>query len=822
MEHQGKPEEPQTTEAEAQETSPAQPTSRNGDQDEEVRVPAILPLLPLRNTVVFPGMMLPLVIGREASVQLIDDVVSGDRLVALVAQRSAEVEHPARPDLFDVGCMGMVAKMVRFPDQTVRVIVHGLTRIHVGEFVRQQPYPLVKAEEAKETVQASTKIDILVRNLLSEFHRYAELSAHVPDEMEVMLVNIEEPGRQADMVASSLNIPMEPRQEVLEELDVEQRLTAVVALLAREVEMAEVSSKIREETHSEMGKAQREYFLRQQLKAIQKELGEEDERTVEINELREKLEKANPPEDVRTEAERELDRLSKMPPGSAEHTVSRTYMDWIVSLPWNVSTEDNLDIEAAERVLNEDHSDLEKIKERILEYLAVLKLKKDMKAPILCFVGPPGVGKTSLGRSIARSLGRKFARLSLGGVRDEAEIRGHRRTYIGALPGRIIQTMRKVGSNNPLIMLDEIDKLGSDFRGDPSSALLEVLDPEQNSTFTDHYLDVAFDLSRVMFITTGNVLETVPPPLRDRMEILRLPGYTLAEKTEIATHYLVPKQLDEHGLRAEEVQIEAGAIKRVVEDYTREAGVRNLEREIATICRKIAKDKARGKQEPVRVTAETIPQLLGPAKFYQEVAERTGIPGVVTGLAYTETGGDILFIEASAMPGKHRFMLTGQLGEVMKESAEAALTYIRTNGTAFKISKDFFEKHDIHIHVPAGATPKDGPSAGVAITLSLLSMVKGRPVEPNVAMTGEITLRGKVLPVGGIKEKVLAAHRAGIKTILVPLHNQKDLEDIPADVREQLEFHFCDTMQDAIDLALPGVRSGNARGSAKQERRAAG
>ena len=794
------------------------------DFHEDLAVPGTLPVLPIRDGVAYPWMVLPLTFGREQSVQLIDNVVAGDRLVAIVAQRSPDIEQPGREDVFDTGCMAMIVKMMRFPDLTVRVLAQGVKRIHIGPFVQVQPYPVAEVTEAIETVRRSTNLEALARSALSEFQRYAELSGQVPPDLHIMLMNIEEPGRRADIIASSLNVPVAEKQAVLELLDVERRLEKVVRLLSGEVEVAELSSKMKQEVHSEMGKAQREYYLREQMKAIQKELGEGGEREVEIQELRERLEQANPPADVRPEAERELSRLAKMPPGSAEHTVSRTYLDWIVSLPWNVSTEDNLDIAAAEAVLNEDHSDLAKIKERILEYLAVRKLKKDLKGPILCFVGPPGVGKTSLGRSIARALGRKFARLSLGGVHDEAEIRGHRRTYIGALPGRIIQTIRKAASNNPLIMLDEVDKLGHDFHGDPSSALLEVLDPEQNNTFTDHYLDVAFDLSRAMFITTGNVLETIPPPLRDRMEILRLPGYTPAEKVEIATGYLIPKQLDEHGLRPEEAQFEVGALARIVADYTREAGVRNLEREVATVCRKIAKGRASGKEEPVCVTAESLAEFLGPPRFYQEIAERTGAPGVVTGLAWTETGGDILFIEASMMPGKNRFKLTGQLGDVMKESAEAALSYVRSNSGGFGITDDFFEKHDIHVHVPAGATPKDGPSAGVAMTLALLSLVKGRPVASQVAMTGEITLRGRVLPVGGIKEKVLAAHRAGITTVLLPQHNQRDLDDIPAEVREQLAFRSCDTIQDAIDAALPGLKSDGGQSPVQptnEERKAA-
>jgi len=617
-----------------------------------------------------------------------------------------------------------------------------------------------------------------------------------------MAMNLEEPGALADLIASILNIPLEDKQTLLETLDVKARLEKANLFLTKELSVLELSSKIQSQVREGIDKSQREYFLREQLKAIQKELGEKDERTVEIEELRQRLTQAKLPPEAMKEGERELDRLAKMPPAAAEYTVSRTYLEWLIDLPWAVSTADNLDISQAQKVLDEDHYDLEKVKKRILEYLAVRKLKADMKGPILCFVGPPGTGKTSVGKSIARALGRKFIRMSLGGVRDEAEIRGHRRTYVGALPGRVIQGIRKAGSNNPVFMLDEIDKLGMDFRGDPSAALLEVLDPEQNYAFSDHYIDVAFDLSKVMFITTANILDPIPPALRDRMEVLDLPGYTEEEKLKIAKEFLVPKQLEAHGLTDTHIKFEDGAIRRLTLEYTREAGVRNLEREIANICRAVAKRVAEGQEGLAIIRAEDVPAYLGPVKFFSEVAERTSEPGVATGLAWTPTGGDILFVEATRMKGRKTFSLTGQLGEVMKESAQAALSYVRARAKALKIPEDFFDHSDIHIHVPAGAIPKDGPSAGVTMFTALTSLLTGRPVRSDVALTGEITLRGLVLPVGGIKEKVLAANRAGITTVILPKRNEKDLEEVPEEVKKRMKFHFVQRMDEVIDLAL--------------------
>jgi ATP-dependent Lon protease len=644
------------------------------------------------------------------------------------------------------------------------------------------------------------------------------MAPNLPAELAIMAMNLDDPGVLADLIASTLNIPLEDKQAILETLEVKERLAKVNVLLNKELSVMELGSKIQSEVREGIDKTQREYFLREQLKAIQKELGEKDERTVEIEELRQRLIQAKLPPEAMKEAERELDRLAKMPPAAAEYTVARTYLDWLIDLPWAVSTEDNLDISQAQKVLDEDHYDLEKVKKRILEYLAVRKLKADMKGPILCFVGPPGTGKTSLGKSIARALGRKFIRMSLGGVRDEAEIRGHRRTYVGALPGRIIQGIRKAGSNNPVFMLDEIDKLGMDFRGDPSSALLEVLDPEQNYSFSDHYLEVPFDLSKVMFITTANILDPIPPALRDRMEVLDLPGYTEEEKLGIAKDFLVPKQIEAHGLSKENIKFEDQALRRIALEYTREAGVRNMEREIANICRGVARKVAEGQKGLTVVEAESVPSFLGPAKFFSEVAERTSEPGVATGLAWTPTGGDILFIEATRMKGRKGFNLTGQLGEVMKESAQAALSYVRAKAKTLKIPENFFDSSDIHIHVPAGAIPKDGPSAGVTIFTAITSLLTGRPVRNDVAMTGEITLRGLVLAVGGIKEKILAARRAGITTVILPKRNEKDLQEVPEQVKKDMKFHFVQRMDEVIRIALKPKPNSKAKPKPKSKK----
>jgi len=764
-------------------------------------IPEELPILPLKDTVVFPKMMVPLMVSQERYVKLIDDALRGDRMVALVSLKNPEATEPKREDLCGIGTAALILKMFKMPDGGLRFMAQGLSRVMLGEFTQREPYPRAKILVLPEREPTGKEIEALTLNLRNQFQKAVELAPYLPQELAVVAVNIEHPGDLADFVASALNIPLQEKQEILETLEVKERLEKATVFLNRQLEILELSNKIQSELKSEMDRAQREYYLREQLKAIQRELGEKDERTREVEELQERIERAGMPEEVKREALRELDRLRRMPPAAAEYTVSRTYLDWLVELPWSRSSEDNLDVKQAAQVLDEDHYDLEKVKQRILEYLAVRKLKPDAKGPILCFVGPPGTGKTSLGRSIARALGRQFVRISLGGVRDEAEIRGHRRTYVGALPGRIIQGIRRAGTNNPVFMLDEVDKLGADFRGDPSAALLEVLDPEQNHAFVDHYLDVPFDLSRVMFITTANVLDPIPPALRDRMEVLELPGYSEEEKLEIAKRYLIPRQLAEHGLSEEMLRFEDEAIYRIIRDYTREAGLRNLEREIGAICRAVARKVAEGSSEPVTVDPERVAEFLGPPKFFPEVAERTSIPGVATGLAWTPSGGEIIFVEATRMPGRGGLILTGHLGEVMRESAQAALSYVRSRAQELGISEDF-RRYDIHVHVPAGAIPKDGPSAGTAIFTALVSLLRGRPVRPDVAMTGEITLRGAVLPVGGIKEKVLAARRAGIRRVILPKHNAKDLEDVPAHLREGVEFAFVERVDEVLPLTL--------------------
>jgi ATP-dependent Lon protease len=695
--------------------------------------------------------------------------------------------------------------MLRYPDRSVRILVQGLRRIETVEFVEHEPYLRARVRLLHDVAQASSELDALQAHMVSQFAKFVSMTPYLPDELQVVVMNIKDPGKVTDLIASNLNIAVEEKQELLSALEVRTRLERLSTILNREIELLELGHKIQSQVQSELNKNQKEFYLRQQLRAIQKELGEGDPRATELEELREKLDAAELPQAAREAADRELERLKVIPPESAEHSVVRTYLEWLASLPWSIGTTDNLDLTHARQVLDEDHFDLEKIKDRILEHLAVRRLKQDGKSPILCFVGPPGVGKTSLGRSIARAMGRKFVRLSLGGVRDEAEIRGHRRTYVGALPGRIVQNLRTAGANNPLFMLDEIDKLGMDFRGDPASALLEVLDPEQNATFQDHYLDVAFDLSRVMFVTTANVLDTIPPPLRDRMEVIELAGYTEEEKLEIAKRHVIPKQLREHGLGPEQLRFEDDAIVLIARAYTREAGLRNLEREIGRVCRKVARAVTEGRTEPVVCTPEKLHEYLGAERFFSEVAERTEEPGVAVGLAWTPAGGDILFVEATRMPGKKGLTLTGSLGDVMKESAQAALSYVRSRAERLGLAPDFFEASDLHVHVPSGAIPKDGPSAGVTLTTALASLLTGRPLRANLAMTGEVTLRGRVLPVGGIKEKVLAARRAGIDTVILPRRNEKDLEDVPESARAAMRFHFVDTMDEVLDLALtPG------------------
>jgi ATP-dependent Lon protease len=761
-----------------------------------------LAILPLKMGVVYPNAMMPITIGQERSIKLVDDALVKEKIIGIVPVKNADIEVPNPEDLYTMGCSAHILKMMKLPENHMSVLVQGQSRIHIKEYTQTLPYLKAKIDIIKEEFEKEVETEALMVSIKNLFQKAVELSPHIPAEVGILVMNMDNPGTLADLIASNFNISVGEKQEILEILDIKKRLEKVVSILNKELQVLELGGKIQGELKKEMDKNQREYYLREQLKAIQRELGEEDERTVEVTELKEKIEKAKMPKEVNEVAQKELDRLSKIPPAAAEYTVSRTYLDWLIELPWSVATKDNLDIDEAQKVLDEDHYGLEKVKKRILEYLAVRKLKADMKGPILCFVGPPGTGKTSLGKSIARALGRKFIRMSLGGVRDEAEIRGHRRTYVGALPGRIIQGIKKAGSHNPLFMLDEIDKLGMDFRGDPSSALLEVLDPEQNFSFSDHYLEVPFDLSNVMFITTANILDTIPPALRDRMEILELPGYTEEEKLMIAQKYLEPRQLEAHGLTSENLNFEDDAIKAIISGYTREAGLRNLEREIATICRGVAKEYAQGKKEAVVVSKEGLHDFLGPIKFFSEIAERTSVPGVATGLAWTPTGGDIIFVEATKMKGKKSLTLTGSLGDVMKESAQAALSYIRSNSKDLSVPEDFFEENDIHLHVPAGAIPKDGPSAGVTMFAALTSLLTDRSVRSDIAMTGEITLRGLVLPVGGIKEKVLAAKRAGLNRIILPKKNENNLEEIPENVKKGMKFYFIEKMDQVIEHAL--------------------
>ncbi|HOP56028.1 MAG TPA: endopeptidase La [bacterium] len=769
---------------------------------DENRIPEILPILPLRETVIFPSMVAPVVVGRERSIRLIDEVAVGSKMFGVVAQKDSQAEDPTPEQIYNIGTLCTIIRMLKFPDGTTRLLLQGISRIRINQMLETEPYFKAQVEPIQEVYELTIEIQGLMRNVLDLFQKVVSMAPYLAEEAYITAMNIQEPNRLADFIAANLNISIAQKQEILETIDVKERLQKVTYFLNSEVQILEVGKQIQSEIKTEMDKRQREYILREQLKAIQKELGEVDEQTKEINELREKIEQAGMPEEVRREAERELDRLSQMMPGAAEYTVSRTYLDWLINLPWSKSTEDNLDIERAKEILDEDHYDLEKVKNRILEFLAVRKLKNDTHGPILCFVGPPGVGKTSLGMSIARAMGREFVRISLGGVRDEAEIRGHRRTYVGALPGRIIQAIRKAGTNNPVFMLDEIDKLGLDFRGDPAAALLEVLDPQQNSKFVDHYLDVPFDLSKVFFITTANMLDTIPPALLDRMEVITLPGYTEYEKLEIAKRYLIPRQISENGLKPDMVTFDEEAIKKIIREYTREAGVRNLEREIGSVLRKIAQKVAQGETGPFNITVNDIEKYLGIPRYHFGLAGERDEIGVATGLAWTEAGGDILFIEAALVPGKGGLILTGKLGEVMQESARAALTYVRSKSEEWGIESNFFEKWDIHIHVPAGAIPKDGPSAGVTMATALASAIRKIPVRKDIGMTGEITIRGKVLPVGGIREKVLAAHRAGLKTVMLPKDNERDLEDVPQIVKDDIDFIFIEHADEAINLAL--------------------
>ncbi len=815
---------------------------RRGTQDERLNIPDVLPVLPLKDTVVYPFAVQPLGVGQERSIRLIDDVMRGNRLVVLVAQKSAEMEQAGPGDIFMMGTVARIARMIRMPDGTIQIIVQGLERVAIGEFTQTRPYLIAGVTVRPDVQEVDDETEAIKRNVVNYFQRLVALVQNVPEGVAAATLNLEEPRQVVYVIATFVQMELELRQQLLELDSVRAKLEQLSSYLAHELEIFELGRKIQTSAQEEMGKVQREYLLREQLKAIQRELGEESEEQATINELRIKIDEAHLPDEALKEANRELSRLEKLPTVSPEYSIIRTYLELLVSLPWSKTTGERIDVPHAREVLDQDHYDLEKIKERILEYLAVRRLKEERLAekaaseaeaeqeqeagqrhstqplhsaeatrqinrePILCFVGPPGVGKTSLGQSIARALGRKFARMSLGGIRDEAEIRGHRRTYIGAMPGRIIQTLRRVEANDPVIMLDEVDKVGADWRGDPSSALLEVLDPEQNYNFRDNYLDLAFDLSHVMFIATANSLEPIPAPLRDRMEILSLSGYTEEQKLHIARNYLLPKQIEANGLNKDELTVDDEALKRVARDYTREAGVRNLEREIGSLCRKIARQVAEGKATPIHVTAGDVVEHLGRPRFQEEVVERIDRPGIATGLTWTPVGGEIIFIEAASMPSKEgQLIMTGQLGDVMKESAMAALSYVRSHAEALGLPQHIFEGQTVHIHVPAGAIPKDGPSAGVTMVTVLVSLASGHNVRSDVAMTGEMTLRGKVMPIGGVKEKVLAAYRSGIQTVILPKKNEQDLlEDLPPELREQMTFVFADEIRDVLETAIEG------------------
>ncbi|WP_372788343.1 endopeptidase La [Paraconexibacter sp.] len=793
-----------------------------GEQDVTVGVaardlPGALPVLPLRETVPLPDSLTPLAVGQERSVQLINDVLAGDRMLVMVASRTPELEAPGPDDLYEVGVVGQVARMLKVPDGTLRILVQGQQRVRIESWERETPYLVGRISEMPDVLEESPQLTALTRNVQETFNTIVEEVPYLPEELQLAVSNIEDPAALTHLITGSLRLKTEEKQELLEEIDVAKRLRRLVEVLARELEVISIGSEIQSQVQSELDKNQREYVLRQQMDAIRKELGEFDESAAEAGQLRERLDAIALPEEVRTQAMRELGRLESLPPQAAEHGVIRTYLEWISELPWDTRTQDDLDLHHAREILDEDHYDIEQVKDRILEFLAVRRLvgaeAQHPAGSILCFVGPPGVGKTSLGRSIARALGRKFERISAGGVRDESEIRGHRRTYIGAMPGTIIRALRDAGSNNPLFMIDEIDKMGSDWRGDPSSAMLEVLDPEQNATFRDHYLDVPFDLSHVMFITTANTLDTIPGPLRDRMEVIQLAGYTEDEKLQIAKRYLVPRQIERNGLKKSWIAISDAALRAVISDYTREAGVRNLEREIGTICRKVARTiaeqadahgKVNGKVKKVSVGEARARELLGRQRYFSETQRRTRVPGVATGLAWTPVGGDVLFVEWRAMEGSGKLVITGQLGDVMRESAQAALSHVRgrREEVAPDLAADWFATHDLHVHVPAGAIPKDGPSAGITMATGLVSLLTGRPVREDVAMTGEITLTGQVLPIGGLKEKALAAQRYGIKIVVAPLRNEADTEEIAEHLRKQLDFRFVGELDEVLAVAL--------------------
>jgi ATP-dependent Lon protease len=778
-------------------------------------LPDGLPVLPLRDSVTFPHTLTPLAIGQPRSIELVNDVLGRERMLAMVASRDPELEEPGPDELYDVGVAGTVARMIKVPDGTLRILVQGGPRVKLGGYVATEPYLVARIEELPDVVEETPELEALTRNVQTTFSQIIEQVPYLPEELQVAVANVDDPAELAWMIAGALRVKTDEKQQLLAEPSLTKRLRRLSELLARESELISIGSRIQSQVQSEMEKGQREYFLRQQLKAIQEELGETDEQQAEANELREQIEAAELPEHARKQADRELERFERLPPQSAEHGVIRTYLEWIVSLPWSKSTEDHIDLKEAREVLDRDHYDIDRIKDRIIEFLAVRKLKPDARSAILCFVGPPGVGKTSLGRSIAAAMGRKFERISVGGVRDESEIRGHRRTYIGAIPGTIMRALRDAGSNNPVLMIDEIDKMGSDFRGDPSSAMLEVLDPEQNGTFRDHYLDLSFDLSNVMFITTANQLEPIPPPLRDRMEIIQLAGYTEEEKLEIAKRYLVPRQIERNGLTPGKIEFTDSALQLIVDGYTREAGVRNLEREIGSVARKVAREYAEGTRRRKRIIRpKTVTELLGKRRFLSEVARRTDEPGVATGLAWTPVGGDVLFVEATSFPGDGKLQITGQLGDVMKESAAAGLSYVKANAWRWggDVPEDWFRANDIHVHVPAGAVPKDGPSAGITMVTALVSLVTGRPVRSDTAMTGEVTLTGQVLPIGGLKEKSLAAQRAGITRVIAPKLNEGDLDEFPAHLLDDIEFVFVDSVDRVLDAALEPLRDadGNA------------
>ncbi len=809
------------------------PAANSESEEGKFRIPDSLPILPLRGIVVYPQTVVPLTVGQPRSIRLVDDATSGERIIGLVTAKDPELATPGPADLFPLGTAAIVHRLFRAPDGTIRIVVQGLSRIRIREYTEEEPYLKARVELAPETVEEGIETEALSRNVRDQFAKIADLIPSVPRELVTTIVSLEDPLQVAYTISNYQRMELDAGQKILELDSVTAKLKLLLGLLTKELDVLQLGAKIQEEARSEIEKVQRSYFLREQMKAIQKELGETDEQTAEIDDLRKKIEAARMPEEAADQAKRELERLSKLPSSSAEYGVIRSYLDWLIELPWSKVTEDHLDIGDARKVLNEDHYALDDVKKRILEYLAIRKLRLERKGEhveaqeprdlirreregaILCFIGPPGVGKTSLGRSIARAMGRKFIRISLGGTHDEAEIRGHRRTYIGSMPGRILQALRRVESRNPIFMLDEVDKLGADFRGDPAAALLEVLDPEQNREFRDNYLEVAFDLSQVLFITTANQMETIPGPLIDRMEVIAISSYTEREKAEIAKGYLIPRQIRENSLHPDEVQFSDDALSMLIRNYTREAGVRSLEREIGSICRKVATGVAEGRQMREEITPQKVQEYLGPIRFLyaEEVQERTSIPGVATALAWTPIGGDLLFIEATQMAGRHGFQLTGSLGQVMQESAHAALSFVRSKAEELHIPANYFDRHDIHLHIPGGAQPKDGPSAGITIATALVSLITGRPVRSDLAMTGEITLRGKVLPIGGVKEKVLAAHRAGLKTVLLPRRNDRDLQDIPAEVRNDLQIILVDTVDDVLKLALrpASTAPGNGR-----------